>query len=135
MIFLIFSATSFCTDFSFHRCWLILAPVCYQFSCFLVIDFGMIFGGYFYGFLTKNGSPKLTPVGVFSSLCSTLFPEGCLGRFLASFWHPFGSMLVAFGSPLAPFSSLFCSVLVVFWHPSFQSHYTKNVARNSTGSK
>ena len=53
---------------------------------------------------------------------TTLFLRGCFGRSLGLFWHPSGSILVAFGIPLAQFWSLlgsFCdSNSVVFLHPN-----------------
>ena len=39
-----------------------------------------------------------------------LFRKGCFGRCLVSFWHPFDSMLVVFGSHLAPFRLPFGSL-------------------------
>ena len=64
----------------------------------------MIFWIVFLGFC-----PKWLPKNVIGEdmlfTFSNLFRRVCFGRLLGSFWHPFGSMLVALGS-------------LLFWHPA-----------------
>ena len=88
----------FCIDFGS-----ILAPVGIHFHVFSRLFFWWFFGWYFYWFLIKNGSQKPAAVPTFFFTFSILFRRGCFERFLGSFCHPLGSILVVFGIFLAHF--------------------------------
>ena len=83
-------------------------------SCFPVIDF-WIFWGYLFWFSNRFG-PQFVYFGILFLYFFDSVPQGCLWRFLCSFWQRFGfhfdCFVYLFGTVLAsktvPFGTLIC---------------------------